>query len=313
MPISFVLSKLRHPHIWRRIFMERLTEPLHVNLFSAGVMLCGSLRSRVEHDLIVRPHNAYSILRAADYAREMGLKALSLIELGVASGAGLINMARIAEQVSRVTGISLRVYGFDTGHGMPPPADYRDHPDLYTAGDFAMDERLRENLPENAELLLGDVAQTIPSFLASLSPAAPIGYVVFDLDYYSSTRVALQILTDREPTKYLPITLIYFDDVSRDRHNSWCGELLAINEFNRLHERRKIERQSGLAESRIYRRASWIRQIYYLHTLDHPARLAPLSAQAQSLQNPYLPRAAKPRAASIPVGRDGDWVGQPKP
>jgi hypothetical protein len=28
------------------------------------------------------------------------------------------------------------VVGFDSGVGMPPPLDYRDHPDLYQQGTF---------------------------------------------------------------------------------------------------------------------------------------------------------------------------------
>ena len=286
--------------------MERLTEPLHVNLLSAGVMLFGSFRTRVAHDLVVRPHNAYCILRAADYARTLGLSKVSLIEFGVASGAGLINMARIAESVCRVTGVSFEIYGFDTGQGLPPPTDYRDHPDLYGMGDFPMDHAgLRQILPSHAHLVLGDVAETLPKFMASLSAAAPIGYVVFDLDYYSSTRVALQLLADADPTLYLPVTLTYFDDVCLDRHNSWCGELLAIREFNDEHERRKIEPQMGLAESRIYRRAGWIRQVYSMHTLDHPARLRSSKGGITRLQNPYLPPPRRPVRASSADGAHG--------
>jgi len=46
---------------------------------------------------------------------------------------------------------------------------------------------------KNAELVLGDVADdAVPAFLSRLKNAA-IGFVVFDLDYYSSTCVALRI------------------------------------------------------------------------------------------------------------------------
>lgn len=286
---ALILSRLRQGRIWRRILHERLTEPLHVNLLSAFVALFGSYRARIAHDLVVRPHNAFSILRAADYATDLGLKSVSLLEFGVAAGAGLMNMARIAEQVTRLTGVQFRLYGFDTGRGMPPPVDYRDHPDMYAAGDFVMDfDSLRKALPSNAELVIGDVATTVPKFLASVCAECPIGYVVFDLDYYSSTKAALSVLADADPSKYLPIALAYLDDVTGDRHNSWCGELLAVEEFNRTHERRKIERPMGLAESRLYRRPRWITQIYNIHVLDHPDRLRPTWTAPIALENPYL-------------------------
>src|SRR5687767_14259572 len=102
-------------------------------------MAFGSFRTRVKWDVVVRQHNACSILQVADAAKGVGIKTVSVIEFGVATGAGLINMARIAGEVTRVTGVEFKLYGFDTGKGMPPARDYRDHPDMYAHGDFAMD------------------------------------------------------------------------------------------------------------------------------------------------------------------------------
>src|SRR5688572_3833960 len=134
-----VLAKLRRGHVWRRVFLERLTEPLHLNLLSLFVAAFGSLRAKVDHDLLVRPHNAFAILRAAEYALGLGIRTVTLIEFGVARGAGLMNMAKIASRVTKATGVEFQLYGFDTGSGMPASTDYRDHPDLYAPGDFRMD------------------------------------------------------------------------------------------------------------------------------------------------------------------------------
>src|SRR4051812_18727183 len=57
-----LLKKLTQPHVWERLFYERLTEPLHLNLLALGVAAFGSFRARVKWDLIVRQHNAYAIL-----------------------------------------------------------------------------------------------------------------------------------------------------------------------------------------------------------------------------------------------------------
>ena len=123
---------------WRKVALERLTEPLHLNAVSLLVALCGSFRAKVGFDLVVRPQYAFSILHAADLARACGQQRITVIEFGVASGDGLLNMCRIAASVMKATGVDIEVVGFDTGRGMPPPVDYRDHPEVFSAGDFQM-------------------------------------------------------------------------------------------------------------------------------------------------------------------------------
>ena len=161
-----LLRKLRQQRSARyRILRERLTEPLHLNAASALVALLGSFRSKVACDLISRPHYAYGLLAAADQAREAGIKCFTAVEFGVAAGEGLLNLCSLASRVTQSTGVGVRVVGFDSGAGMPPPSDYRDHPEEFQAGDFPMEhERLRTRLPSNCELVLGPVNQTAPAF-----------------------------------------------------------------------------------------------------------------------------------------------------
>lgn len=286
----FFLGKLARRHIWKRIFHERLTEPLHLNALSLLVWMFGSYRSKINHDLIIRQHNACCILKAADYAKNNGLEKVTLLEFGVAAGAGLMNMAKIASHITRITGVEFELYGFDTGVGMPPAVDYRDHPELYQQGDFPMNfEALQKVLPSNTHLILGNVAETVPELLSKLTVEAPIGYVVVDVDYYSSAREALKIFSDANANKYLPITLVYMDDVSLEPHNSFCGELLAIQEFNAENRYRKLERHDFFENTRIYRKSAWIKQIYYLHVLDHPTRFSTSAKDAKrTITNPYL-------------------------
>lgn len=287
---AFLLSKLGKRRIWQRLLRERLTEPLHLNVLSLLVAVFGSFRAKVDHDLVIRQHNAYCLLKCADHAKSLGIKTVSVLEFGVAAGAGLMNLVHIARRVTESTGIGFKLYGFDTGAGMPPPLDYRDHPDLYRSGDFPMNvAKLRAALPPNAQLVIGEVSQTVPQFLQTLSGDEPIGYVVFDVDYYSSTRDALAILQHSDPARYLPITLTYFDDISLDAHNSYCGQLLAIDEFNRASALRKIERPQFLEASRLYKKAPWLKHIFFAHVLDHATRTTAQPAAAQQvLANPYL-------------------------
>ena len=266
------LKKLSQSYIWKRIFYERLTEPLHLNLISAAVALGGSFRAKVDFDLVLRAQHAYSILKCGDLARRLGIPEVVLIEFGVAAGAGMMNMCSIADRVTKETGVRFRIFGFDTGQGMPPPTSYKDHPDLYQAGDFPMDrDKLRRSLPANAELVLGEIEKTAPDLLSRIDKGSPIGFVSIDVDYYSSTKDALRILNG-ESEQYLPRTLIYLDDLEDESHNRFCGEHAAILEFNDEQAMRKIDRFEFLRGYRIMRNARWIDHMFTLHVLNHPTR-----------------------------------------
>jgi hypothetical protein len=282
-------KKFLRKYIWKRVFYERLTEPLHLNLLSLVVSIFGGFRSKVEFDLVLRQQHAFSILKSADIARANNIDEVTLLEFGVANGAGLMNICDVSRKVTEVTGVKFRIFGFDTGKGMPPPESYRDHPDLYQEGDFPMDsEALRKRLPANATLIIGELRNTLPLFLHNLSSAAPIGFVSIDVDYYSSTQAALGVF-DGDAEQYLPKTLVYLDDLEDMSHNSWCGELLAVREFNEAHEMRKIEQHPFQKSNRVFRNARWIDHIFTLHMLDHPSRCR-VGARREKvvLSNPYI-------------------------
>lgn len=288
--MGFVLQKLRSPRIWERIFRERLSEPVHLNLAAAFVYLFGSLRNKIYFDLVVRPHYAFGLLNAADKAKSLGIPGVTAIEFGVANGQGVLNLCEIARRITDATGITFRILGFDTGTGMPPPLDYRDQPELYAAGDYPMQKRedLEKMLPSFAELVIGEVGETAPKVLERISPASPIGFAAVDVDYYSSTKDCLKLF-DGDPTKYLPATDLYIDDIFHEHHNVWCGELLALEEFNAEHDMRKIAPHTMLRAKRLFKNAMWIDHMYTLHFLDHPRRSVGVEGIEQRvLDNPYL-------------------------
>lgn len=255
-----------------RVLVERMTEPLHVNIASAFVALFGGFRRKVDFDLVVRPQYAFPILRAADLAQEWGYKKLTLLEFGVAAGAGLLNICHIAAEVTKITGIEFRIVGFDTGTGMPEPIDYRDLPEAYAAGDFPMDhEKLKASLPANCELILGPITETLPDFLKTVDASQPIGFASVDVDYYSSAKDALAVFSDA-PEKYLPLVPIYLDDVGDITVNPWVGEWLAVNEFNDENTMRKIAPWNMLRARRFCKNAKWIEHIHGLHVHDHAIR-----------------------------------------
>lgn len=260
------------PDKLRKILVERLTEPLHVNIASLFVAVLGGTRTKINFDLMIRHQYAYSILRAADFAKEWGYRRLTLIEFGVAHGAGLLNIYEIAKKVTAVTGVEFDIYGFDTGAGMPEPVDYRDLPECYQAGDFPMDQAaLQARLPANCKLILGAIAETAPAFLNTLDASAPIGFASIDVDYYSSAVDALETFAG-SPDKYMPLVPLYFDDIGDETINPWVGEAAAINAFNARQPFRKIAPYNMLRERRICKNAKWIEHMYALHVHDHVVR-----------------------------------------
>lgn len=287
---AYVLGRAFSDGKYRKIFRERLSEPLHLNVLSLGVALLGSYRAKVEFDLMVRQQYAFPVLYAADQAKKLGLSKIVVLEFGVASGAGLMNLCELAARTEEETGVAIEVVGFDTGTGMPPAVDYRDLPEYFQEGDFPMDfEALRQALPSRCRLVIGPVDQTIPDFLAAVTDDAPIGFVSVDVDYYSSAKQTLPILTGR-PAQYLPITPVYLDDVAMDGANPWNGELLAIAEFNAAQTLRKVAPFTLLRSKRIFKNAGWIDRMYAAHIHDHPARTPATAKRAEKalIRNEYL-------------------------
>jgi hypothetical protein len=271
-----------------KILHERLTEPLHLNVLAVGVALFGTFRQKVAFDLVVRQQLAFSVLYAAQRAVARGTRRITVVECGVASGTGLLNMCAIAAQVMRVTGVKIDIFGFDAGTGMPAPVDYRDHPEHWQEGDFPMDvDRLQAVLPPFAHLIIGDVESTIPSFLARLSVDAPLAFVSLDLDYYSSTKKALELFKG-SPELYAPTVVLYLDDIVEDSTNPWCGELLAVREFNEESALRKISPFPSLRAKRIFKNALWLDQIHLLHVLDHDDRVPRIRRGVNVLPNEYF-------------------------
>lgn len=283
---AYVIRRALSDRKYRKIFVERLTEPLHLNLIALGVALFGSHRAKVAFDLMVRQQYAYPVLFAADEAQRLGLRRITVLEFGVAAGAGLLNLCELARRTEAATGIAIDVVGFDTGAGMPPAADFRDLPEYFQEGDFPMDfEALRRALPDRCRLVIGDIETTVPDFVAGVPADAPIGFVSIDVDYYSSAVKALAVLEGR-PEQYLPILPVYLDDVGMDGANPWNGELLAVVEFNAAHPLRKIAPFTLLRSKRIFKNAQWIDRMYAAHVHDHPARNP---ATAKRAEQAYIP------------------------
>jgi hypothetical protein len=272
----------------RRLGREAALDP------SAPPAVPGSFFAREAAGLLDRPHLAYGLARAAGLARRFGQRRITVCEFGVANGDGLLNLVALAAEIGAETGLSFRIAGFDRGCGLPPPQGHQDHPELWSGGDFAMEdpEGLRRALAGRAELHIGDVADTVPRFAETVGREEPIGFVVVDVNLYSATRSVLAVL-EQPPDRYLPAFPMYFDDVSSFFSNPWCGELRAIGEFNAAYELRKIDRDRTLA-SRPRAAGGWHERTFVCHVLDHiersrPTRGAQTAEQHRAMlrENPY--------------------------
>jgi hypothetical protein len=178
-------------------------------------------------------------------------------------------MERAATTATSLAGTEVEIFGFDTGSGMPASTDPRDSPWLIEPAYFAMDEAALRARLSTAELVLGPVAQTTPEW--ARSDHAPIGFISFDLDYYSSTMAAFEVL-EGDPERLLPRVLCYFDDLFGYGWTDFVGERAAIDDFNSAHSDRKIAKIHGLRYELPHEEfgESWHEKLYVVHVFDHP-------------------------------------------
>ncbi|MGE5499693.1 MAG: hypothetical protein ACM3Q2_16595, partial [Syntrophothermus sp.] len=217
-----------------------LLDPFPLRTLSKAVirkMKLGSYEWRVQAGAVDRPHYGFILYNAAVLGKKLGVKRISVLEFGVAGGNGILNLEYHAEEISKLTGIGIEIYGFDTGEGLPSPVDFRDLPYHWKEGFYKMEYSRLSPLLKRTRLVLGDLKDTSKDFFEKYNPA-PIGAVIYDLDFYSSTVTALKMLEAGEQF-YLPRVFCYFDDINGSElelYSSYTGERLAIREFNAEHD-----------------------------------------------------------------------------
>ncbi|HWF24803.1 MAG TPA: hypothetical protein VG275_05120 [Solirubrobacteraceae bacterium] len=223
----------------------------------------------LEQGVDTRPHYLWGTLLAVRIAAALGLPSVAAVEFGVAGGNGLLALERAAAAAAELSGVEVEVWGFDIGSGMPAPVDPRDAPWLIEPGWFAMDEDALRARLTRAQLVLGPVAETVAAFADT--EHAPIGFIAFDLDYYSATRDAFGVL-EGAPERLLPRIPSYFDDVFGYGWSEFTGERAAIAEFNAAHAERKIGKIHGMRYSLppAQQPLAWHEQMYLIHLFDHP-------------------------------------------
>ncbi len=226
-----------------------------------------SIRSVDRWAAVDRPEYLAGVLAAADLAVQGNISEISVIEFGVAGGNGLVALQSYAESVEAETGVRIRVFGFDTGEGLPELCgDFRDHPDQWRVNDYKMDvETLRSRLTDRTSLVLGKIRDTVPRFVSEGHPA--VGFIACDVDLYSSTTDVLRIFSE-SGKRTLRRVFMYLDDVDFQFNHRYAGELLAIDEFNQKNPLVKIDVWRGVKKNRVFPSQAWLEKMYVVHDLD---------------------------------------------
>lgn len=246
---------------------------------------------------IERPNYAVGLFVACSVARFFGIKEFWALEFGVAEGHGLRLLRDHASMLSRHFGLAIHVAGLDLGSGLPRPHGARDHPEIWTEGDFSMANREQLTSEFGENLILGPIAETAPMLVGRVTSDRPVGFMAIDVDFYTSTRDTLNTVGHFDADLLLPVVSIYFDDIYGGARRIGgllrcpkAGQLLAIDEFNVATESRCIAPTYPLLERYPVSRFNWVSRMYSLHVLDSARRQSgSRSASASMAEHGALP------------------------
>ena len=244
----------------------------------------GSFEARLRAEGVVRPHYAWPVYFAACEAKALGHKAITVAEFGVAGGNGLACLCELKKEIEKAVGIEILVVGFDSGSGLPVSSDPRDILYSWPPGSFVMNRpALEARIGGRAQLVIGNVSETVSGWQPN--PKAPLGAVMFDLDYYTSTMSALPVLTKEN---VLPRVWCYLDDICgghEEAMTDFVGERAAISEFNLSPQRKELNDNIALAYPFKWLQSQpWHQHIYIYHRINHPQYNACITKDRAQLQ-----------------------------
>lgn len=224
-----------------------------------------------------RPHYETILLESAQEAKKLKYKEISVLELGVAGGNGIISLENYKKKIEKLTGVKINIFGFDYGEGLPISNNKFDLPFFFSGGDFKVD---REKLKKytNSKIFFGDIDKTFQLFIET-SPAT-ISAIFFDFDYYTSTKSFLNQIA-KNKVFFSPRVYCYFDDVFLINHhiNEHNGELLAIKEFNNVNNEIKIGK--SLSDLNDFKFPLGKDKLFILHNFTHNDYLRNLDYKEQ--------------------------------
>ena len=213
-----------------------------------------------------KPHYETILLESCKEAKKLGINNVSVLELGVAGGNGIIALEKYKKSIEKYLKIKIDIYGFDTGEGMPETNLKEDLVFVFKPGQFKIDKNLIAKKIKS-KIFYGDIKNTVSEFI-KLKPSK-ISCIFFDLDYYSSTKAFLDQINNLNEY-LLPRVLCYFDDlhVPEKYISSINGVPLAINEFNSTNTNYKLGASVDHILDFKFPLAKSL--VYILHDFNHP-------------------------------------------
>ena len=162
-------------------------------------------------------------------------------EFGLFRGGTFLATSRILDDMRL---LDVRMYGFDSFQGLPPPAGVDASDPRFFEGQFASSRAdVEKNLAERgmnmsrADLIEGFYEDVLTENLHDKYPFQPASVVLFDCDYYSSTKVAMDWLT-----RYIrPGSVLLFDDWLSYGDSKELGQQKALAEWLDKHPAFSVE------------------------------------------------------------------------
>lgn len=227
-----------------------------------------------------RPHYETIMLESAIEAKKLGYDKISILELGVAGGNGLIALEKYKKKIEQLTNVKITIFGFDTGEGLPKTNNKFDLPYYWSEGDFKINKEKIQNKVK-CKIYYGNIANTFKKFIETKPEI--ISAIFLDMDYYTSTKNFLDLISSYKDN-FAPRVYLYFDDIFSTNHhiNEFNGELLAINEFNKENQNIKIGK--SLENSSDFKFPIGREKLFIMNNFNHKDFFVNInSEQSQSL------------------------------
>ena len=81
----------------------------------------------------------------------------------------IVNDLEKAEEIKKILGVQIDIFGFDLGSGLPKPKDYRDLPYQWKEGFFSMNKDDLIKKLRKSKLILGNIEETSKNFFSGNS------------------------------------------------------------------------------------------------------------------------------------------------
>jgi len=212
-----------------------------------------------------RPHYETILYESAREASKLGYKELSVLELGVSGGNGIIALENYKKNIENAFNMKISVFGFDTGTGMPNSNLKEDALFNWKQGDYKVN---KENLKRKvtSKIYYGLADKTIEDFIKDNPPH--VCAIFFDMDYYSSTYNFLNNIS-KIKNLLIPRVLCYFDDIFTPNNymGKYLGELKAIRDFNK--KEINIKLMNSIDHISDYKFPLAKGSLYTLHSFEH--------------------------------------------